>query len=86
LRPVTRSFAAFTTTMKSPVSTCGVYSGLCLPRSREAICEARRPSTLPWASTTYQPRWTVAGLALKVVMFRIERKGANLIKKMGATR
>jgi len=36
LLPVTRSLAALTTTMKSPVSTWGVNSGLCLPRRRWA--------------------------------------------------
>src|SRR6478735_3875122 len=52
--------------MKSPVSTCGVYSGLRLPRRVSAICVARRPRVLPSASTTYQSRWRLAGVATKV--------------------
>src|SRR5439155_27043976 len=45
---------------------CGVYSGLRLPRSVSAICVARRPSVRPFASTTYQLRSAVAGVATKV--------------------
>src|SRR2546425_4041148 len=56
------------TTIKSPVSTCGVNSGLCLPRKRRAISAASRPSTLPLASTRYQSRLTSCGLAERVVM------------------
>src|SRR5688572_23374364 len=56
--------------MKSPVSTCGVYSGLCLPRSRSAICDASRPRTLFCASITYQSCWTSCGLAENVFMTR----------------
>ena len=51
--------------MKSPVSTCGVYSGLRLPRSASAIWVARRPRVLPSASTTYQSRWRLAGSGYK---------------------
>src|SRR6266545_2477022 len=50
------------------VSTCGVNSGLCLPRKRRAISAASRPSTLPLASTRYQSRLTSCGLAERVVM------------------
>jgi len=46
--------AGMATTVEA-VSTCGVYSGLCLPRRRVAIWAARRPRTLFWASTTYHP-------------------------------
>src|SRR6266851_7714429 len=56
------------TTIKSPASTCGVNSGLCLPRKRRAISAASRPSTLPLASTRYQSRLTSCGLAERVVM------------------
>src|SRR3989442_875973 len=56
------------TTIKSPVSTCGVNSGLCLPRKRRAISAASRPSTLPLASTRYQSRLTSCGLAERVGM------------------
>src|SRR3569833_3329467 len=52
--------------MSSPVSTCGVYSALCLPRRRRAISLAMRPRVLPLASTTYQSRLTVSAFALKV--------------------
>ena len=62
-RPVTWISAAFTTTTKSPVSICGVYSGLRLPRSMSAIWVARRPSVLPRASTSTQSRWRSEGLA-----------------------
>src|SRR3954469_2681667 len=64
--PVTRSFATLTTTTKSPVSTCGVYSGLCLPRRRIAIWVAILPRTLFWASTTTQPCWTSSAFAVYV--------------------
>src|SRR5471030_894811 len=70
LLPVTRSPDALTTTMKSPVSTCGVYSGLCLPRKRSAICDARRPSTLFCASITYQSCWTSCAFAVYVFIAR----------------
>src|SRR6266540_3154454 len=50
------------------MSTCGVNSGLCLPRKRRAISAASRPSTLPLASTRYQSRLTSCGLAERVVM------------------
>lgn len=43
-----------------------VYSALCLPRRRRASSVARRPKVLPLASTTYQSRFTVSGLAVKV--------------------
>src|SRR5688572_3497965 len=41
----------------SPVSRWGAKVGLCLPRSRRATSVARRPSTMPSASTTCQARW-----------------------------
>ena len=67
--------------MKSPVSTCGVYSGLCFPRSRRAISVARRPSTLSEASTTYHPRLTVSGFAETVFTIKVlhgeKNRGAN---------
>src|SRR5262245_18192836 len=44
--------------------------GLCLPRRRMAIWEARRPSVLPAASTTYQSLFTWPALALKVFINR----------------
>src|SRR5689334_9713148 len=39
------------TTTLSPQSTCGVKLGRCLPLRRMAMNEARRPSTMPSAST-----------------------------------
>jgi hypothetical protein len=63
LLPVTEIFSALTTTTKSPVSQCGVYSGFVFPRSASAICVARRPSVWPAASTTSQLRSRVAGVA-----------------------
>src|SRR3569832_29888 len=51
--------------MKSPVSTCGVYSALSLPRRRRAISLAMRPRVLPLASTTYLTRLTVSAFAMK---------------------
>ena len=43
---MTAIFSALTTTTKSPVSTCGVYWGLRLPRRVSAICVASRPERL----------------------------------------
>src|SRR5438067_5354564 len=68
LFPVTLIRSAFTTTTKSPVSTCGVYSALPLPRSVSAICVARRPRVFPSASTTNQRRSTSCGFAVQVFM------------------
>src|SRR5262245_53135505 len=42
--------------------------GLCLPRRRLASSVARRPRVRPSASTRYQPRLTVSGLAEIVLM------------------
>src|SRR5262245_43854105 len=78
--------------MKSPVSTCGVYVGLCLPRRREAIWLASLPSTLFWASTTYQPCWTSPAFAEYVFMIpksvpglrKGSNEGARLYPKKGA--
>ena len=61
---MTAIFSAFTTTTKSPVSTCGVYCGLPLPRSVSAICVASRPRVCPSASTTYQSRVDLARLCV----------------------
>ena len=55
--------SAFTTMTKSPVSSCGVYCGLCLPRRTCATSLARRPSGLSVASTTHQAR-VLCGLRL----------------------
>ncbi|MPN09705.1 hypothetical protein SDC9_156997 [bioreactor metagenome] len=63
--PVSPIFSAFTTTTKSPVSTCGVYVGLCFPISIRATCTARRPRCLSVASITYHLRSTSAPLAMK---------------------
>jgi ubiquinone biosynthesis monooxygenase Coq7 len=52
--------------MLSPVSACGVYSALCLPRNRIAKAEAKRPKVLSAASTTNQSRRIVAALAKTV--------------------
>src|SRR5436190_827868 len=53
-------------TTKSPVSTCGAKTGLCLPRSSRAAWLASRPSTTPSASITCQVRWTSPGLGVYV--------------------
>src|SRR4051812_33263415 len=66
LLPVSRTFSAFTTTTKSPVSAWGVKVGLCLPRSMLAICVAARPRTLSFTSTTTQFRWAVCLLNIRV--------------------
>ncbi len=44
---------------------------LCLPRRRRASSVARRPRVLPVASTTYQSRFTVSGLAVKVFIKKL---------------
>ena len=46
----------------SPVSMWGAKVGLCLPRRMRATSVARRPSTRPSASTTYQRRCDLTGL------------------------
>src|SRR5688500_6501351 len=50
------------TTTWSPVSRCGEKLGLCLPRSRLATSDARRPSTTPSASTSHHSRVISLGL------------------------
>src|SRR4051812_8693272 len=54
---------------KSPVSTCGVKTGLSLPRRTIAMRLARRPSGLSDASTTHHFRSAIAsaGRAEKVL-------------------
>jgi hypothetical protein len=74
---VTWIFSALTTTTKSPVSMCGVYCGLRLPRSVSAIWVARRPRVCPSASTTYHSRVTSPGLAFQVFMV-IEKRADTL--------
>ena len=63
---------------KSPVSSCGVYFGLCLPRRTLAISLARRPRGLPVASTTHQARdaWACALVITKRLAG--ERAGGGL--------
>src|SRR5436190_3695589 len=56
--PVSRTFAALTTTTWSPVSRNGVYVGLFLPMRTRAAWAAMRPRTLPSASITCQVRTT----------------------------
>src|SRR3954469_6260094 len=52
--------------MLSPQSMCGVKVGLCLPRRRMAMIEARRPRTSPSASISTHFFCTSAVLMLKV--------------------
>src|SRR3990172_6033401 len=54
--PVSRTFAALTTTTKSPRSSCGAKVGLSLPRRIVAICVASRPRIFPSASISRQRR------------------------------
>jgi hypothetical protein len=61
LFPVSSILSALTTTTWSPVSMCGAYIGLCLPRRIVATSEASLPSTTPLASTTYQRRSMCSG-------------------------
>src|ERR1700734_4075742 len=68
--PVSFTFSAFTITMLSPQSTCGVNCGLCLPRRRLATMAARRPSTSPSASIRTQSFFTSAGFS-EIVVFII---------------
>src|SRR5437867_3146007 len=69
--PVSRTFAAFTTTTKSPASTCGENTGLFFPRSTEATRDASRPRTTPSASATYQRRAARAASALRFFVVRV---------------
>src|SRR5215211_5389830 len=50
----------------SPVSKWGAKIGLCLPRSRRATSVARRPRTMPSASTTCQERVMSRGVGENV--------------------
>src|SRR5258705_7913760 len=83
LRPVRRTSFAFTTTTKSPPSTCGVKVGLCLPRRIVATCEAKRPSTLSRASATNQCRTTSASEMLRVGFFGL---GKAVLSEGGSAR
>src|ERR1700737_1737012 len=65
--PVTRIPLTLTTMTWSPVFRCGVYIGLCLPRSTFATLAASRPRVRPLASTMYQPAVISDGLALYVL-------------------
>ena len=56
LPPVSPISLALTTITWSPVSMWGAKIGLCLPRRIAATSDARRPSTAPLASMTYQRR------------------------------
>src|SRR5256885_15940947 len=51
---------------KSPVSTCGAKTGLCLPRRSVAAWVARRPSTTSAASITCHRRSISPGFGLYV--------------------
>src|SRR5207247_168582 len=60
----------------SPVSMCGVKIGLCLPRMIFATSDARRPSTMSSASTTYQRFVMSRGVAENVfIRFNQNRDG-----------
>src|SRR3954471_17490917 len=58
---------------KSPVSTWLANCGLCLPRSRRAACEARRPRTTSLASMTCQERSTSPGFGEYVDNVQLSR-------------
>ena len=77
---MTAIFSAFTTTTKSPVSTCGVYSGLRLPRRVSAIRVARRPSVSPSASTRYQRRSTSCGFRVPG-LHRSQKSGGPRVRR-----
>ena len=62
--PLTFTFAAFTTTTKSPAGIEGVNDGRFLPRSVAAISDAMRPSDWPSASTTCQVTSISRGLSV----------------------
>src|SRR6186997_3662730 len=66
LLPVTATFSALTITTKSPVSMCGAYIGLCLPRSSVAAWAASLPSTTSVASITCQAWVMSPGFGLYV--------------------
>ena len=86
LLPVSPTFSALMTTMKSPVSTWGVYSGLCLPRSRCAI-PARQASERLSCRVDDEPLaldfvW-LGGISAHVrpVSVSTREKGANPIRR-----
>src|SRR6476646_2407201 len=73
--PVMRTFSAFTTITKSPVSTCGVKTLFSFPRKRFAALTATRPRTLSFASMIHHLRGTSAALAEKVFIRGGKRHG-----------
>src|SRR5512140_1692077 len=81
--PVKRTFSAFTTTTKSPVSIDGVYMGLCLPLRTDAMRVARRPTVFSFASTShhFRPFRASAFVALWVVPLAMEYP-AEIPKKL----
>src|SRR6185436_8637669 len=62
---------------KSPMSTFGVYVGLCLPRSTRAMREARRPSVWPVASITYHSRCASPASLVSQELFCVVIMGVN---------
>ena len=76
LLPVTATFSALITTTKSPVSMCGVYSGLRLPRSTSAICVASAPERLA-VSVDQQPIALAIGRLCHICL----RRGSHRVKK-----
>src|SRR5713226_6150295 len=82
----------------SPVSRWGVYSGLCLPRSRLATRVAKRPKTTVSASTRCHLWWMdltagknvfigfsrITGARLILPVARRSCQRAGLIKEVGA--
>src|SRR5699024_7316378 len=66
LFPVRPTLSALTTMTKSPVSRCGAYVGLCLPRSNVATSVASLPSTTFSASITCQERVISPGFGVYV--------------------
>src|SRR3984957_17920676 len=69
----------------SPPSTCGVNCGLCLPRSRLAMMDARRPSTTPSASISTQPFVTSAGFSEMVVFMAMALRFGGGMREMHGT-
>src|SRR5207247_4955885 len=70
LLPVTQTLGVLITMTLSPVSMCGVNIGLCLPRMIFATSVARRPRTMPSASTMYHWCLISRGVAEYVFMER----------------
>src|SRR2546428_8535119 len=75
--PVIRIWAGLTTTTKSPASRCGEKLGLVFPRSADATRDARRPSTLPSASATYQRRAARAASVVRLLVVRVSDIGVS---------